>query len=67
MIREGFPKMANGGIERCDGPNTVVKSPVVSLKMQYDDQTIIYPGKMVLPLRVYFKNKKGVGKSSLTF
>jgi hypothetical protein len=67
MMRESFPKMAKGGKERCDGSDTAVKSPVVSLKMLYDDQTIIYPGKMVLPLRVYFKNRKGVRKSSLTF
>jgi hypothetical protein len=59
--------MGKGGIERFDGPNTVVKSPVVSLEKQYADRRIIYPGKMDLPLRVYFKNKKGIGISPLTF
>jgi len=36
--------MANGGKERCDGPDTAVKSPVVSLKMQDPDHTLFIRG-----------------------
>ena len=51
--------MANGGKERCDGPDTTIESPVISLKMLDGNHTIIYPGRWFYRSKSTQERKKG--------